>query len=60
MHPTSALCKSISWLASNPTPNLNAIGPAVVKLPRVLYAEMTEQDILKESVERWNRSGNRR
>ena len=40
MHPTSDLRKSISWLVSKHTQNaigrnLNAIGPAVVELPRV-------------------------
>ena len=33
IHPTSDLFKSNSQLVSKHTPNLNAIGPAVVELP---------------------------
>ena len=34
MHSTSDTCKALIWWVPSHTPNLNAIGPAVVELPR--------------------------
>ena len=55
IHPTSDLCTSNSQLVSKHTPNLNAIGPAVVELPMERVSPTgSGQNIEKQNIESQN------